>query len=285
MQKVSLYIPCYNAEKTIRECLESVMVQSYDIDEILVIDDGSCDRTAEIAQRYPVKILTHKENKGLSACRNAAFRQARNEFVAALDADCVAQPGWLKELMGCFEHDDIAGSGGKLNERHSSAAADRWRLAHMSQGWGENSVNNPAFLYGSNTVFKKKAIALVGFYNERFRNNYEDVDISMRIYSAGLRLIYNPQAQAEHLRQDTPGSVLKAYWQWTCRQPDNGIEACPGLLQEFKNKVKYPGIIRRLALKDFRNQDYGLLLLDFIFLFYYPWFEFKYRLCKNTLSR
>lgn len=286
MQRVSLYIPCYNAEKTIRECLDSVMHQTYDTDEILVIDDGSVDRTAQIVKRYPVKILTHKENKGLAACRNTAFRHARNEFVAALDADCVAQPEWLKKLMDCFEADDIAGSGGRLTERYFSNVADRWRLMHMSQERGERLINNPPFLYGSNTVLKKKAIQLVGFYDEKLRNNYEDVDISRRLYRRGFRLVYNPQAQAEHLRKDTVSSVLEAYWQWTCRrQPDMDIEGGGERLRGLREKIKYPGIVRGLAVKDVRNRDYGLLLLDVMFLFYYPWFEFKCWLCKNTLSK
>src|SRR3989338_1636252 len=106
MEKVSLYIPCYNAQDTVRECLESVFGQTRAVDEIVVIDDGSTDSSIKIAKEYPVKVIRHEKNRGLAACRNSAFEFARNEIIASLDADCAAEPEWLEELMGCIIDDE-----------------------------------------------------------------------------------------------------------------------------------------------------------------------------------
>ena len=102
MEKLSLYIPCYNAEKYIGECLDGVIKQTYPIDEILIINDGSNDKTVSIASAYPVRIIHHNKNKSLAAARNTAFKEAKNDYVAALDADCVPRPDWLEHLIKNF---------------------------------------------------------------------------------------------------------------------------------------------------------------------------------------
>ena len=127
MDKVSLYIPCYNADKFIDEALRGVKLQTYPVDEIIVVDDGSTDDTVAKASRYNVRIIRHGENKGLAAARNTAVTNAKNEFVASLDADCVPSADWLERLMKNCTGEKIAGVGGKLIERYASTIADRWR--------------------------------------------------------------------------------------------------------------------------------------------------------------
>jgi len=111
MEKVSLYIPCYNAKQYIAGCLEGVLKQSYPIDEILIIDDGPGEETAKIVSHYPVKLIRRQGKSGLPSARNLVFRQARNDFVASLDADSSPEPDWLKELMDNFIDEDIIGVG------------------------------------------------------------------------------------------------------------------------------------------------------------------------------
>src|SRR6185503_18295272 len=96
---VSLYVPCYNVERFIAPCVEAALQQTVAFDEILIVDDGSTDRTAEIAARYPVRIVRHERNQGLAAGRNTGIREARNGLVAALDTDCVADRRWLEVLL------------------------------------------------------------------------------------------------------------------------------------------------------------------------------------------
>ncbi|MBU2257991.1 MAG: glycosyltransferase family 2 protein, partial [Candidatus Omnitrophica bacterium] len=94
MEKVTLYIPCFDAERTIKECLDSVIAQTYPINEIIIIDDGCQDKTMDIVSKYPVRVIKHDRNKGLAVARNTAFKECRNDFVAALDADCAAHSDW-----------------------------------------------------------------------------------------------------------------------------------------------------------------------------------------------
>src|SRR5215831_14943417 len=83
--KISVYIPAYNVADYLPRCLEALFAQTLPPDEILVIDDGSRDASAEIASKYPsVALIHHGTNKGLGAARNTATRAARNELVASL---------------------------------------------------------------------------------------------------------------------------------------------------------------------------------------------------------
>lgn len=279
MEKVSLYIPCYNAQDTVRECLESVFGQTRAVDEIIVIDDGSTDSSIKIAKEYPVKVIRHEKNRGLAACRNSAFEFARNEIIASFDADCAAEPEWLEELMGCIIDDETAGAGGRLRERFSVTPADKWRTVHMAQSWGEEFIKNPPFLYGSNTVFKKKAIEAAGFYNERFRANYEDADISRRMYDKGFKLVYNPRARAEHMRRDTIHSVFKTFWSWqhhySFRQGFYGRSSSRRLAAWFGNLVKHADILEYLLHQDTREGQFGLLFLDAACFMYCVYRELK----------
>ena len=215
MKKVSLYIPCFNAEKHIDKCIKSVLKQTYPIEEILIIDDGCTDKTIEKASKYSVKISRNKKNKGLAFSRNKGILKAKNEFIASIDADVILDKKWLESLMKDFTSDKIAGACGNLEECYKKKIADFWRFIHMKQNWGKKKIVNPKFLFGSNCIFRKKAIKNVGLYNIKYRTNYEDVDISNRLKAKDYKIIYEPNAKAIHLKQDSVTSVLRNSWNWT----------------------------------------------------------------------
>ena len=114
--KVSFYVPCFNAAKTIGPCLEAVFKQEYPVAEVIVVDDGSTDESAAIASRYPVKLLSHAHNLGLAAARNTAIKNAKGDFIASVDADCCSQSNWLWLLMQKFDDSRVAATGGPLIE-------------------------------------------------------------------------------------------------------------------------------------------------------------------------
>src|ERR1700682_2295737 len=113
VDNVSVYIPAYNVAKFLSRTIDGVLAQTYPADEILLIDDGSSDATVDIAGRYPsVTVVRHDSNRGLSAARNTAFRTARNELVASLDADCVPTTDWLAGVRPPVKEPWVAGGGG-----------------------------------------------------------------------------------------------------------------------------------------------------------------------------
>jgi len=95
---VSVVIPCFNHARFLGEAIESALAQTYAPIEIVVVDDGSMDNSAEVAQRYPVR-LVRQANQGLAAAGNAGIRASRGEFVVRLDADDCLRSGYVAETL------------------------------------------------------------------------------------------------------------------------------------------------------------------------------------------
>lgn len=281
MPKISLYIPCFNVEKYIARCIEGILNQTYPVDEILVIDDGSRDRTVEIASQYPVRIVKHEVNKGLSAARNTGFQNASNEWVASLDADCVADSHWLEKLVASLEEDEkIAVAGGRLVEIVQDSWADRWRKVHMTQDWGDNRLSDPPFMYGNNSLIRKSVIEEVGCFNEKLRTNGEDVDMSNRIYEKGYHIVYEPAAIVNHLRHDNIPSILDTFWRYLRFSYPTYKEITFKCFLHNAYNVHLKGVMIDLLYRDLkRNKNYHFIPLDL----FVPWY-LTYRNLKLLLE-
>ncbi len=260
--RISVYIPAYNSEKTILKCIRSLKAQSLKPDEITVIDDGSKDRTSHIAGKMGVKVFRNRKNQGIAAARNFALKKTRNSLVAGIDSDTTADKDWLKNLLESLEKEDAAIAGGRIDEREETLA-DTWRKRHAKQDWGERSVDNPKFIAGNNFLCKKEKVLLIGGYNERFKTNYEDVDLSLRLKQKGEKIIYEPKASVTHLAKDSIMSVLDRHWR-------HMLQDYP-LPDSFKNKmlriiINLYTAVKFMALDFFQSP---LLLLIDVFLFFH----------------
>jgi glycosyltransferase involved in cell wall biosynthesis len=280
---ITVYIPAYNVAQFLPRAIESLLAQTLAPREILVIDDGSKDDSPMIAQRYPgVTVVRHERNSGLAAARNTAFRVARGEFVASLDADCVAEPAWLEKLAARMTDRRIAGAGGFLREGVETSIADRWRAAHMPQEWGATVVRNPKFLFGCNNIFRRAAVLEAGGYDETMRTNGEDCELSRQLYAKRWELIYDPAAQATHLRSDSLRSILDTYWRWW----KSGVNAYASGIS-LRSVVGHALFVhfRHTFLElfggDLRARRFELLPLDVLLLAYLPYRDFRLWLASN----
>jgi glycosyltransferase involved in cell wall biosynthesis len=275
-RKVSLYIPCFNVEAYIAPVIEGILAQTFPADEILIVDDGSTDRTLEIARRYPVTIVRHDKNRGLAAARNTGLHRAKNEFVAALDADCSPDPAWLGTLVATLAEPKMAMAGGKLIETVLTSVADRWRQSHMPQDWGETRIVRPKFTFGSNTISRKSAVEEVGWYDERMRTNGEDVDISRRLRVRGYDCVYEPSAIVRHLRHDSVASVMNAYWRWWrfgVKAYANGARLSSIAATFYRAHFRTSFL--QCAGQDLRRRKFDLLPLDAFMLCYLPYRDLR----------
>lgn len=118
---VSVVIPVYNGEKYLVGCIKNILSQSYKNLEVIVVDDGSADRSAEIARLFPVILIQHEVNRGLSAARNSGIDHAKGEFIHFMDVDDAINPDYYQEMVEAIMETgaDVA-LGGMVNERTSS---------------------------------------------------------------------------------------------------------------------------------------------------------------------
>jgi cellulose synthase/poly-beta-1,6-N-acetylglucosamine synthase-like glycosyltransferase len=286
VDKMSVYIPAFNSAEFLSRAIDGLLAQTLPADEILVIDDGSSDATAEIAARYPgVTLVRHPYNRGLGAARNTGFSTARNELVASLDADCAPDPRWLAGLVRHFDDPKVAGVGGRLIEGNQRTIPDRWRRAHMAQEWGDQPLHNPRFLFGCNNMLRKSAVREAGGYDESMRTNGEDTDISRRLRDKGWDLLYDPEPLVLHLRHDTARSILDTYWRWWrfgVRAYANGVRLRSVLGHALF--VHFRHTFLDLVRSDLNARRFDLLGLDLAALVYFPYRDFRLWLVADPKS-
>lgn len=114
---ISVVVPVYNGEMYVKSCLENILGQSYKSLEVIVVDDGSEDASPEIAKNYPVRLIKHEKNRGLSAARNTGIDAAKGDYIHFLDVDDTVNEEYYEKMLSAIIETgaDIA-CGGMINE-------------------------------------------------------------------------------------------------------------------------------------------------------------------------
>ena len=258
-EKVSIYIPAYNAENTIRESIESIFKQTLKFDEIIVIDDNSTDATNKIVKEYKnINLIKNETNKGLGYNRNLGIKNSSNNIIASIDADVVLNDMWLEVMIEYFDKNQNLMCGGKMSEKLIENKYNAWRAKYYSQNWGDKDIINPPFLYGCNTIQHKLIWETVNGYNNELLTNGEDIDYCNRIsLSQKFELRYCSKALSEHLQNDDLNSLSNRIWRY----------------HSFAYKIKNPSIFKTIKLsikqlKFFLKRSISdLLKLDLKFIY------------------
>ena len=171
---VSVVIPVYNAEEFVAEALDSVFAQDYEPVEVIAVDDGSSDGSAQIVASYPDVRFFRQENRGASAARNVGIAEAQGEFVAFVDADDVVPPNKLSlQIAYLLEHPDVVCV---LGRQHWMTLPDG--LA-MDVVWGD-----PDGIPIMSMVIRTDVLREVGEYDE---DKGGDLDMLVRLRERGLK--------------------------------------------------------------------------------------------------
>jgi glycosyltransferase involved in cell wall biosynthesis len=206
---VSVVICAYDAERTMRDCLESLRRLDYPNFEVVIVDDGSRDRTADISMDFPEFRLIRQPNKGLGVARNVGMHAARGEIIAYTDSDCVVDPHWLTLMVRLMIENNFDGCGGPNYAPHE----DGWIEASCAASPGAPchvlvAEDRAEHLAGCNMLFSKAALAKIGGFDPQFTSAGDDVDICWRLLDAGFKLGFSPAAFVWHFRRNT----VKAYY-------------------------------------------------------------------------
>ncbi len=206
---VSVVICAYNAERTMEACLNSLCQLAYPNFEVVVVDDGSSDSTAEIAARFPQFRLIRQPNKGLSTARNVGMQAALGEIIAYTDSDCVVDPHWLTLMVAAMAANGFDACGGPNYAPHEEGrveacvAASPGAPCHVLTG-----EDRAEHLAGCNMVFRKAVLQAIGGFDPQFTAAGDDVDICWRALDAGFVVGFCPSAFVWHFRRNT----VKAYY-------------------------------------------------------------------------
>jgi glycosyltransferase involved in cell wall biosynthesis len=206
--RVSVVVCAYNAERTMDACLASLAVLNYPDYEVVVVNDGSRDRTLEIAEAYPYCRIISQPNKGLSVARNVGAEAATGEIVAYTDSDCVADPDWLTYLVAKMEANGLAACGGpNFPPPEDSLVPAAVAVAPGGPTHVLLSDEVAEHIAGCNMAFRRDALLGLGGFDPVYRAAGDDVDICWRFQDAGHVIGFSPAAVVWHFRRNT----VKAY--------------------------------------------------------------------------
>jgi glycosyltransferase involved in cell wall biosynthesis len=202
--RVSVVVCAYDAERTMDQCLASLAVLNYPDYEVIVVNDGSRDRTREIAESYEYCRIVNQPNKGLSAARNVGAEAATGEIIAYTDSDCVADPDWLTYLVAKMEASDLAACGGpnfpppENNLVPAAVAVAPGGPTHVLI-----SDEIAEHIAGCNMAFRRDVLLQLGGFDPIYRAAGDDVDICWRFQDAGYTIGFSPAAVVWHFRRNT----------------------------------------------------------------------------------
>src|SRR5437870_1264402 len=234
--RVSVVVCTYNGGRTIRDCLEGLGRLEYPDYEVIVVDDGSTDRTAAIAPDYDCRLI-RTENRGLANARNTGLKAATGEIVAYLDDDAYPDPQWLTYLAATFMSTSHAGVGGP-NIAPSGDGPIAECVAQSPGGPAHVLVTDheAEHIPGCNMAFRKACLEAIGGFDPQFRTAGDDVDVCWRLREPGWSLGFSPAAMVWHHRRNS----VRTYW----KQQIGYGRAEAMLERKLPEKYNGPGHVR-----------------------------------------
>lgn len=218
-EHVAIVIPTWNRAGLLSDTLISLKGQSYPIERVIIVDNGSTDNSAEVAARAGAQVISLAQNMGFAVAVNRGIRAtAGAEYVAILNNDVTPTPDWLGRLIAKLERSDLWFATGKLldAQKHDRMEGSFDAVCRGGCAWrcGNGRLDSPLWNQGRTirlapftaAVFRAEVFQRVGLLDESFESYLEDVDFGIRCAGAGLSGCYVPEAVAYHQGSATLGA-------------------------------------------------------------------------------
>lgn len=262
---ISVLVPAYNEERTVKDTIESIFEIDYPIKEVIVINDGSTDRTKEIAEellkKYPKLKLIDKKNTGKGDSLNTGIKMAKGELIVVVDADSYPSKDSFSKMTGFFDDEKIGAATCVFIPRNKEKFLEKMQFIEYNiiaftrklLGYVDAIYVTP----GPLAMYKKTALEKVGGFDTK--NMTEDIEIAWRLTKAGykIRMCLSTNATT------TAPNKLKDWYRQRRRWGVGGIQCISQYKKEFMKK----GMLGMFILPFFIIQFFlGLLGLG-VFLY------------------
>lgn len=222
---VAVVVVNWNRSHLLRACLESLCRQADVPFEVILVDNASTDDSLAMvdrefvrARRLPVRLVVNSENQGFCAANNQGFSVTDAEFIALLNNDAEAEPGWLAALLAAFSNrPDVGMAASKILVWEDPRRIDK--VGHLifpdgqnrGRGSGEwdhgqyDRVEETLWPDGCAAMYRHEMITQIGGFDEDFFAYADDAELGLRARIAGWKCLYMPQAVVRHHRGATLG--------------------------------------------------------------------------------
>ena len=259
---ISVVLPVYNAERYLREAVDSILAQTFTDFELILINDGSTDGSGDICRAYgerdPRIVLIDRPNGGLVSALNDGIAKARAPLIARMDADDISMP----ERFACqyahmMEHPNLAVLGSAFLSMDSTGQITGYLRMPLTPTKAKDAIERRCPTHHPTVMMRKDAVLKAGGYRTAF-THAEDYDLWLRLSELGYEISNHPQpllnyrmhgANVSIVHQDKQSlATILAYLSYKMRQagepdPLAGVEALhigllPGLLQKFPRGLR-----------------------------------------------
>ncbi len=189
--EASIIIETKNRAELLQKTLKAILSLKHSTYEIIVLNNGSTDGTAELLKQFSknpkIKALNFKESHGPAFARNRGIEVSKGKFIVIMDDDCIPSREWLSELLKPFNKGKKVGITSSFND------------------WG-----------GTSTAYRRELLEKIGFFDEDFPTSYrEDTDTVFKIFDLGYSLERNPKAEFKHEHKQPKSFFEKLKYGWS----------------------------------------------------------------------
>ncbi len=219
---VSVIVPARNEERVIVRTVESLLNNGYPQLEVVIVDDGSTDRTVEVLQRAlggDPRVRVHRQaRRGKAAALNIAVRLARHELLIAVDADTVLRPGTIEKLVRHFADPSVGAVSGNVRVGNRRNWITRFQSIEYVYGFNLDRralevLNAITVVPGAAGAWRKRLIGQLGGFSDE--TLAEDTDLTLAIRRLGYRIRYDEEAVAYTEAPEDARSLARQRFRWT----------------------------------------------------------------------
>jgi len=217
---ISVIIPTYNSEKTIEKCIRALLNQSYPKNEyeIIVVDDGSTDRTADVIPKFKRVKLIEQKHRGPAVARNLGVKNSKGQIILFTDADCIPDKKWIKNMVEPFDDKEVIGVSGTYKTFNKSSLIARFAGYEIEERHKKLEKQKYIDFIGTfSAAFRKNIFLKSKGFDETFTTSSgEDPELSFRIEKYG-KMVFQPNAFVYHFHPNTlfkflRQKFLRGYW-------------------------------------------------------------------------
>jgi glycosyltransferase involved in cell wall biosynthesis len=216
--KISIVIPVYNEEKQLAACLRTIAQQRQRPHEVIVVDNNSTDRTAQIARRFGfVKVITAKR-QGVVHARDRGFNAARGDIIGRIDADTRLPRDWTQQVTRIFKDTSIDAVSGAMTYYDIPCARFFSKFDLMIRRRTARLMAGEVFLQGANMAVRRSAWRTCRTDMCHVGGLHEDFDLAIHLVQAGRRVVFDETLQANITARCIDDSIVE-FWSYVLLSP------------------------------------------------------------------